>query len=154
MAAAGEIRYDDAAATMRNNRSGKRKLRCKSSIAAIEQLLDYHKTGGNKRAAKHARADTEVHTRERETGVFCAVKCDVLSCDLNFESLFGEDFFVIPETALSFGHGRRRNRNFCPIFLGKDSLVSFFRTRNFVRILLVSFFRSLQLCKDFIGVLL
>ncbi len=71
--------------------------------------------------------------------MFCAVKCDVLSCDLNFESLFGEDFFVIPETALSFGHGRKRNRNFCPIFFGKDSLVSFFRTCNFVRILLVSF---------------
>lgn len=152
MAAAGEIRYDDAAATMRNSRSGKRKLRCKSSIAAIEQLLDCHKKGETN-ARRNTRAQTQRYTHDRETGVFCAVKCDVLSCDLNFESLFGEDFFVIPETALSFGHGRKRNRNFCPIFFGKDSLVSFFRTCNFVRILLVSFFRRLQLCKDFIGVL-
>lgn len=75
-------------------------------------------TQGNKRAEKRARADTERYTRERETGVFCAVKCDVLSCDLNFESLFGEDFFAIPETALSFGHGRKRNRNFFPFFWG------------------------------------
>ncbi len=57
---------------------------------------------GNKRAEKHARADTEVHTREREgererereSGVFCAVKCDVLSCDLNFESIFLERTFL------------------------------------------------------------